>query len=346
MIVVTDANGNDVRSILFREYDFEIGDEENSFLVTCNRSEWETIADGGRLYIPNTEYGGLFKRLESDTKNKTIAAGGFTWRGMLQNKVICPESGQDYATDSGELNTIIDTRVQAAFPGLFVGSPYSTGVTVTYQYNRYVTLYQGLKDLLKSVGHKLYIHYDQFQKKVVVEAVPIVDYSDTIEYSSDMQADYFMQMENTGVNHLICLGSGELKDRDVVHLYTDADGNISQTQTFFGVDEIAQVYDYAGAEHNDLINSGADELKNLRNYNQFSIELESSQEVGIGDIVGGRDYITGMKMTAPITTKIVQWKDGFETTEYKLSDDVTVERETPSLKALRTQLEKVGEKLR
>jgi hypothetical protein len=39
-----------------------------------------------------------------------------------------------------------------------------------------------------------------------------------------------MTLNNSGVNHLICLGSGELQNRIVVHLYVDADGNISQTQ--------------------------------------------------------------------------------------------------------------------
>lgn len=326
-IIVANANGEEVRDLLFKEYDFEVGDEENSYLITCNASEWETIEDGSRVYIPNTEYGGLFKRLEVDTKKGTVAAGGYTWRGMLQNKIIIPPSGQDYATDSGELNAIIGARVSAAFPNLFVGSSVPTGITVNYRYNRYVTLYDGIKAMLKSVGYKMQISYDQEAAKVVVEAVPIVDYSNQIEYSSDMNADYTMNMEATGINHLICLGQGELKDRVVVHLYVDANGNISTTQTYFGVDEIVSVYDYAGAARDDLIQSGTEQLAQEVNKNTFKIELESVTDVAIGDIVGGRDYITGMRMTAPITTKVVTWRNGFESTEYKLSDDITVEME-------------------
>ena len=30
-------------------------------------------------------------------------------------------------------------------------------------------------------------------------------------------------------------------------------------------------------------------------------------------------------MTAPITAKVVQWRNGFETTEYKLSDEISIE---------------------
>lgn len=326
-VIVANATGEELRDLVYKEYDFEVGDEENSYLITCNSAEWETIEDGSRIYIPNTEYGGLFKRLEVDTKKGTVAAGGYTWRGMLQNKIIIPPSGQDYATDSGELNAVIGARVSAAFPGLFVGSSTPTGVTVSYRYNRYVTLYDGLKAMLKSVGYKMQISYDQEAARVVVEAVPIVDYSNQIEYSSDMNADYTMNMEATGINHLICLGQGELKNRTVVHLYVDGNGNISTTQTYFGVNEIVGVYDYAGATRADLIQSGTEQLAQEVNKNTFSIELESEKDVAIGDVVGGRDYITGMKMTAPITTKIVTWRNGFEKTEYKLSDDITVEME-------------------
>ena len=325
MVIVADQSGKEIRSVKFNAYDFEVGDTENSFLVTCLRSEWETIYDGSRIYIPGTEYGGLFKRLKTNTKNGTISAGGYTWRGMLQNKILCPEAGQDYAVDTGELDAIIGRRVSAAFPGLFVGSSESTGVVVTYQYNRYVTLYEGLKALLKSVDYKMRITYDMETGKVIVEAVPIVDYSSQIEYSSDMNANYYMTQEGTGVNHRICLGQGELADRVVVDLFVDGDGNISQTQTFFGADEIAQVYDYAGAARDDLIQSGTDQLKQLRNQNSFRIDLETVTDVEIGDIVGGRDYTTKMRMTAPITTKVVTWRNGFESTEYKLSDDVQIE---------------------
>lgn len=255
-----------------------------------------------------------------------MAVGGLTWRGMLQKKIISPPSGQDYATDSGELNAILGARVSTAFPGLFVGSSESTGVTVSFQYQRYVTMYDGLKALLKSVGYKMQIEYDQVLRKVVVSAVPIVDYSSEIEYSSDMSADYSMIIDRTGINHLVCLGSGELRNRIVVHLYVDGNGVISQTQTFFGENEIAEVYDYAGASRDDLIQSGVDQLKGELNLNEFAIELESEREVQIGDVVGSRDYITGYTVTAPITTKIVKFEDGFVNIEYKLSSDVEIEQ--------------------
>ena len=124
-------------------------------------------------------------------------------------------------------------------------------------------------------------------------------------------------------------------------MYVDDNGNISTTQTFFGADEIAQVYDYAGAARDDLVQSGTDQLKQLRNQNSFRIDLETVTDVEIGDIVGGRDYTTKMRMTAPITTKVVTWRNGFETTEYKLSDDVQIELDnTRLMKVSRKVLDK------
>lgn len=326
-IIVARANGEELRSALYTEYDFETGDDKNStFLVTFLKDEWKSIPDGGRLYIPNTEYGGLYKKTEVVSRYCTVAAGGYTWRGLMHRKIIEPLSGEDYAVDSGELNDIIGSRVSAAFPNLMVGSNVSTEVTVSYQHKRYCTLYDGLKDMLASVGYRLRLAYDQEQAKVVVDAVPIVDYSSEIEYSSDMNAHYKMTLDYMGINHLICLGAGELRNRVVIHLYVDRNGRISTTQSLFDEDEVVGIYDYKGAEYDELMKSGIEQLERDINRSKFSIDLDAVKEVAIGDIVGSRDYTTGYTVKAPITTKVVKFREGVEKTEYKLSEQVKVEQ--------------------
>lgn len=322
-VIVANKNGKEIRALAFSEYDFEVGIEENSFQITILRSEYESIQNQSRIYIPGTEFGGLFRRLETDTNLDTVSPGGYTWRGMMQKKIIQPPSGADYATDSGELNTIIKTRVEAAFPGLFKGVTTSTGVTVNWQYDRYCTLEEGLRKMLKSKGYRMDISYSQTEKAVVVSAVPIVDYSQNIELSSDMQLNYIMRMQGDGVNHLILLGNGELKNRTVRHLYVNAAGNIVQTQYYTGVDEVTKIFDYAGAELSDLLQTGEQRLREVMNQNEFEMTVDPSTEIAIGDIVGGRDYLSGMTMTAPVAGKVVRWQGGFQTIEYQLSDDVT-----------------------
>ncbi len=324
MVIVADSTGKELRALKFSEYDFEVGEEENTFLITIDRHEYETIPQGARIYIPGTEFGGLFRELDTNTKDGTISPGGVTWRGMMQYKIISPPSGQDYAKASGEINSIIKAYVEAAFPGVFIGSSESTGVSVSnFQFDRYCTLEYGLRKMLKSVDYKLRIAYSQADKAVKVDAVPIVDYSTDVEFSSDLNVNYLMHMQGDGVNHLICLGKGELKDRTVRHLYVDQSGNIGTTQYYTGADEVTAVYDYAGAEVPDLLASGRERLREMMNQNTFEITVDPSMEVSVGDVVGGRDYLSGMTMQAPVVGKIVRWSDGFETIEYKLKDDVT-----------------------
>ena len=342
-VIVADKNGKEIRTLLFSTYDMEVGKEENSFQVTILRNEYEAIPKEARIYIPGTEFGGLFRRLETSTEMDTVSPGGLTWRGMMCKKIISPASGADYATDSGELNEIVKRRVEAALPGLFVGSDESTGVAVSWQYDRYCTLEDGLTKMLKSVGYRLNIEYSQTEKAVVVSAVPIVDYSQEVEFSSDMQLNYLMEMQSDGVNHLICLGQGELKDRTVYHWYVDGNGNISPNQYYFGVDEVAEVYDYPGAEYDDLVSSGRTQLEEIMNRNRFQITIGSDVEIQVGDIVGSRDYLSGMTMTSPITGKIIRWADGFRTVEYKLEDDANGTISVASIQSIRKTLLKKEE---
>lgn len=321
-LILANSNGKEIRELVFDSYDFEVGEISN-FQVKIRRQDFESIPQGARIYLPGTEFGGLFRELETNTELDVICPGGLTWRGMMQNKIIEPPSGSDYATDSGELNAIVKARVEAALPNMFIGSTEDTGVTIpSFQYERYCTLEEGLSKLLASVGYKLNIVYSQVDKAVIVSAVPVVDYSEDIELSSDMQTNYIMQMQNDGVNHLICLGKGELKNRTVYNLYVDGDGNIGTTQYYTGVDEVTAVYDSGGSELDDLIANGTKRLEQLQNDNYFEITLEPSFEVAVGDVVGGRDYLSGMIMKSPVTGKILKWQDGFRSIDYKLGAGV------------------------
>lgn len=176
----------------------------------------------------------------------------------MTKKIIQPLSGQDYATASGELNSIIKSKVEAEFPGLFYGVTADTGVVVNnYQYDRYCTLHTGLVKMLKSVGYRLDIRYQEgdvgMAGYVKVSAVPINDLSSEYELTNDNNMNFTTDDNRRGINHLICLGKGDLKDRLIIHLYTDQNGTISQTQQYFkGAEEIVAIYDSSGSERDIL----------------------------------------------------------------------------------------------
>lgn len=331
-LIYTDPIGKELGYILNANVDMEIGEDEkssiNDFEIEFKRSGWNgTVEFGSQVYVPDTEYGGIVQELYTSTKSNSITVKGYTWRGMMTKKVIQPESNQDYAVESGELNQIIQRRVQEAFPGLFYGIEEDTGIQVkNYQFDRYCTLHAGLQKLLKSVGYRMEIKYIQSEKTesgyVRVRAVPIVDYSAKYEFSNDNNMQFTMDNNKRGTNHLICLGKGELKDRLVLHLYIDGQGNISQTQYFFGIDEIAETYDSSGSEYDDLLKNGTEKLLKSKSKTEYDMTMKKIEgTMDIGDIVGGRDYLTGASMKKPIGRKIWTVSEGKEKVEYKLEGE-------------------------
>ena len=180
--------------------------------------------------------------------------------------------------------------------------------------------------MLQSVGYRMEIKFIQAEKEnaghVQVRAVSITDYSSEYEYSSDSDIDFKVNICRKGVNHLVCLGKGELKDRMVIHLYVDSAGNIGQTQYYKGIDEVEAVYDSSGAEQDDLLKGGKDKLYELMNKTEYDMTMEKIEgNVDIGDIVGGRDYLTGVIMKKPIGRKIWKLSGGKEKIEYKLEGE-------------------------
>ena len=181
--------------------------------------------------------------------------------------------------------------------------------------------------MLKSVGYRLDIRYQEGDVGttgyVRVRAVPINDLSSEYELTNDNDMNFTTDDNRRGVNHLICLGKGDLKDRLVIHLYADQNGTISQTTQYFkGTEEIAAIYDSSGSEKDDLIKNGIKELeskKSSMSYNMTMTKLEGN--IDLGDIVGGKDYLTGISMKKPISRKIWSISAGKEKVEYKLEGE-------------------------
>lgn len=332
-LIKTDQYGRQIGYVQGANIDFEVGADEadsiNDFEIELKRWNWDgSIRYGTRVFSPDTEYGGIVREISTDTSTNVIRAKGDTWRGMMTKKIIQPLSGQDYATASGELNSIIKSKVEAEFPGLFYGVTADTGVVVNnYQYDRYCTLHTGLIKMLKSVGYRLDIRYQEgdvgMAGYVKVSAVPINDLSSEYELTNDNNMNFTTDDNRRGINHLICLGKGDLKDRLVIHLYADQNGTISQTQQYFkGAEEIAAIYDSSGSERDDLIKNGIKELeskKSSMSYNMTMTKLEGN--IDLGDIVGGKDYLTGISMKKPIGRKIWTISSGKEKVVYKLEGE-------------------------
>ena len=302
-LIYTNKNKVDIGVMKNYTFDLAFGEDENNFQLSIS-SDSNVCEEDNLIYIEGTEYGGIIDAIEVYTAEKTINYKGRTWHGILNTKIIQPNSGADYYTVSGEANTILRSLVSRLSLGdLFEGSSASSGFTITsYQFKRYVSAYDGIVDMLRSVGAKLHIEWSGGY--VQLSAVAIVDYSDD-DLSSDHIALHIQKTYNP-VNHLICLGQGELSQRTVVNLYCDANGVISTSTTFTGLDEVANVFDYPNAESAaELQKEGTKKLQELNNADEIEVSLDDAYEFDIGDIVTAEDEITGIRVSSRVLKKIV-----------------------------------------
>lgn len=304
------ANKEDVGVLMDYELDLAFGSDENNFECRIQAAS-HCCSAGYYLYFEGTEYGGIIDNIESDTTTGEVVYSGRTWHGILNSKVIEPDSGEAYLYVSGEANAAIGTLIDRLdLSSMFQASSEASGLTIgSYKMNRYITGYDGISKMLSAIGAKLRVSF--CGGMVTLSAVARHDYSADEEFDSD-QVGMKIKRYYKPVNHLICLGGGELADRLVVHLYADVDGNISQTQTQTGLDEVSTIYEYSSiTDEAELVEDGTEKLKSLLSADEVSVDFDADSDVyDVGDIVGAFDNITGLYISTEIKKKIVTIKNG------------------------------------
>ena len=323
------------------ELDLAFGANENNF--ECRIPSHLHCCDAGYyLYIEGTEYGGTIDTLEVASEANEVVYYGRTWHGILGSKVIMPlhkgesstanvtvktadSSGASlvdkYLVISGEANHCIQFILdRIGLSELFKASGTASGITISnYQFDRFTDAYTGFMKMLSSVNMRLHIEY--LDESVVLSAVERYDYTTDEEFDPDL-VEMQLKKKVKAVNHLVCLGKGELENRTVYHLYADSSGNISQTQTQFGLYEFVAVYDYSSVESDEeLLKQGMEQLKALWVPDEMVIKLDDTSDFfDVGDKVGATDNITGLSASATIRKKIVTIKDGLVSISYEVGE--------------------------
>lgn len=327
-LIVTDKNGCEEGYIPHRGSEFNIG-QDNDFEVKI----WNTSYDekkhskNCRVFVPDTEYGGLIRGIHPITEDKLVKLVGKTWRGMLDRIAINPGSNT-YIYLNGEANSVIGALiVTLGISELFCASLENSGIVFyNYQVPLQGMLMTVLTDALASLNARIDIKYKQGESNgrgyVQLSAVPIVDHSSSVEMSEDGSVKLDILDYQDGINHLICYGKGELSNRQRVDLYAWPDGTINKTPYYTGIDLIECYFENTNAENlTELEESGREKFEELKNYKQLKISV-SNMDLELGDIVGGRERITGIQMKAPVVRKIVTVSGrGRTTINYKLKGE-------------------------
>ena len=318
-IVVTDA-GEGLPAILHGcKLDVEFGDSgANNLVLTVDAASGQRVAHGALVYVEGTEYGGVVDSSESDSAAGTIKYAGRSWHGMLAGKVVLPPTGSVRRHASGDANSCLLELVSLLGLGGVMTAPASaSGLEVDYDYPRFCDGYSGARGMLASAGARLAVSYDPALGMAVLSAAPARAWAAGPDSNS---ASVRVRRVHRCVNHLVSLGEGTGTSRVVRHDYADADGNVSQVQTLFGADEIAETYDYSNADAERLAESAPQRLRDRQDRGSMKADLEHGEGYAVGDTVTATDADTGDEITIPVGTIIAVATDDSISVEYRAGD--------------------------
>lgn len=309
-LIVTDTNGTPSGSYASWTLDLAYGSGENDFDLQCPAC----LEPGCRWWVDGTGWGGIVDDVKTSVTGGEgeLTYHGRDWHGLLASKILEPDKGRDYLTMSGTIGTLLRTVISRIGLQDIITVTEGTSKTARWQFDRYCDAWSGLSKMLRASGLRLRI--TAAQNGVTVDAPPITAAGDLID--SDL-IDFDATLASHPVNHLICLGKGELKDRIVVHWYADHKGALSHTQTIKGADERTSVYELSNADVAELETKGKTKLQELRDTGSIDVDVTDGIDLDVGDTVTGRDNTTGLQVTAEITKKIVKISDGIPTVTYE-----------------------------
>ena len=300
--------------------DWVCGTDENDFELTIDDPDAPEIERGWYFWLDGSDVGGRIvdRRVSVAGGTSTTTWIGQSWTGMLAAKILQPDANQDYLTVSGKLPDILKNLLKRiGLDTVFTvdSSDASTLSNWMFQNPRYVDAYTGLRTLLASCGRRL--DFKASGNKILLGIVPVQTITNTID--SDL-VDFRAETNRRAVNHLIGLGSQELKNRLVVNYFADATGVVSQTQTLVGADEVCATYDYSNADLSTLQSETKKHLQELQTGG--SVEVTLSDEVGDGlhvdDKIVATDQASGVNVTAVVTKQIVKIDSGILTSTFEV----------------------------
>ncbi|MGG7079971.1 hypothetical protein ACJ41I_01550 [Bifidobacterium catenulatum] len=300
--------------------DWACGTDENDFELTIDDVLAPNISQGWYFWLDGSDVGGRIvdRRVSVAGGMSTTTWIGQSWTGMLAAKILQPDANQDYLTVSGKLPDILKNILKRiGLDTVFTVDSSDASILSNWMFQnpRYVDAYTGLRTLLASCGRRL--DFKASGNKILLGVVPVQTVANTID--SDL-VDFKAETNRRAVNHLIGLGSQELKNRLVVNYFADATGVVSQTQTLVGADEVCATYDYSNADLSTLQSETKKHLQELQTGG--SVEVTLSDEVGDGlrvdDKIVAADQSSGVNVTAVVTKRIVKIDSGILTSTFEV----------------------------
>lgn len=325
-LIYTDENLVEQGYLSGAVMDFQEEEAENSFRLEMGLEDYHVLSKGCYVYDENyPQFGGRVQKVHINTAQNSLTWDGLTFAGILSTKIIKPPSGAAYREITGtfvyKINQVLSI---IGLSSLFVEYEDNSETESTWKVDRYTDALTALRKLAAQNGLTMIVLFDKSEQKLRISFTIAKNVTSGAEYDSELFA-FDIEKDLMPVNHLICLGSGQLAARKVYHLYADKNGNISETQTLTGINEVEAVYDYSNAEsYGELQKEGRKHFQELLD-NGTKLEITPPEEVvfNIGDRIAGREKISGIYVEKEVKKIIYKAQDNmtpqitYETTNTK-----------------------------
>lgn len=311
-LIYTDSNFNELGFIEKADIDVEIGRygvATNDFELTISSLNRDDKFDEGSLfYSLESEWGGMVQSKKVDTSSNKLTFKGKTWRGMLEKEYIQPNQGQAYYVANCEANTFIQDVISKRFDDLFIVDNVGlSDINVNYQI-RDMNLLEAIEKALYKADIPSRLDIRFYDKKVHLQAIPIVDLSGILQYDNSYGLTMIAETPKKGYNHILALGKGELTERLRVNLYLKKDGTwTTSSNTFYkGLSRKTYKYEDVNCEDvSELTSKAIEKVSEINGTSTLSISF-TSDDADLFDIVGAKEEITGISFKEQITKKILK----------------------------------------
>ena len=272
--------------------DFEIGKYDvasNDYQMSISIGSWNREFDKGSLfYCQECEFGGILDGKKVDTSKNSITFKGKTFRGLLEKEYVQPPDGK--------------------FNDLFVVDNVGlSDIGVNYQI-RDLNLLDALEKMLLKADIPSKLEITFYDKKVHLQAVPIVDLSELLRYDNSYGISMISEKAISKYNHIVALGKGELTERIRVNLFLQDDGtwNTSENAKYAGLKRKTYLYDNSNEEdESKLIESSIEATEKANGTDNLNINF-TTDEASLFDYVGSKEEITGIEFKEQITKKVLK----------------------------------------
>lgn len=257
------------------------------------------------VFCPGTEYGGI---VDDDNPvlgedGESITYHGSTWTGVLDQNVTRPPGGQSHLTVSGTAEECISALLSSCGVGAPFVAAAGEEAPVSYTVPRFATLYEAIVGALSSAGLALGMECADGEVRLFAKAPATID--ETRGVGFDATRGY------RPVNHLVVLGKGEMQEREVIDLYADEDGNVSTTQSVYGLAHRSEVYELSSSEGEELRSSGEKKLMEYQEQRDtLKITVPEGVRVSIGDTLSATSPKYGIRASAKVTGVVVEASRG------------------------------------